>query len=148
MAVGGPIFSPTTTGISAYGGFSRRSTIPDEPTIKFGFICPELWGPDTVTQVVFKWGATYTGGPLTVDQYYDSYCAKAAATNSNSTASASGDSDSPIASSSEEEEVVLESERDREIGKIVEGFKAMPSWLAKRTQQVFLGTTQKHSHNK
>ncbi|KAG0377765.1 hypothetical protein BGX24_005506, partial [Mortierella sp. AD032] len=153
VALGGPIFSSQGAGYSVTGGFSQRNRLPAEPSLKFGFICPNLWGPSTVKQVDVKWEATFEGSPLTVSQYYTTYCSAHSPETSSSMTTNSGNQDISLMSSEEQDQFghqqqqqqhvpfnnLPEPAQEHAITKVVEEFKAMPYWLAKRTQEVILG---------
>ncbi|KAG0085805.1 hypothetical protein BGZ93_001460 [Podila epicladia] len=147
VAIGGPIFDPQVAGYSNTGQFSHRSRLPAEASLTFGFTCPHLWGADIVKQVVVGWGATYEGSQLNVTQYYNTYCVA-----NPLTSTAVVNQDMELGSSEEQDQYdqqqeqpqvpfdrLPESMQEHEIDKTVEEFKAMPAWLAKRTQEVILG---------
>ncbi|KAG0372747.1 hypothetical protein BGX24_012634 [Mortierella sp. AD032] len=148
-AVGGPIFDPQQSGFIVSGQFSRRNRLPAESSLKFGFICPQLWGSTTVKQVVVKWEATFQGSPHTVSQYYTTYCSAKSPTTASSTTTSSGNQDMALESSEGQDQnghqqqhpfnYLPEPAQEDAINKVVEEFKAMPNWLAKRTQEVILG---------
>ncbi|KAG0037475.1 hypothetical protein BGZ82_002474, partial [Podila clonocystis] len=142
-AMGGPTFVPNQSGYSRSGRFSLRGSLPAEPSLKFGFSCPHLWGAGNVTQVVVNWGASYMGSPLNITQYYNTYCV--AKTPTPLTTTNTTNQEKTLGSSEEQEQpedpfdYLPESMREDAINKTVEEFKAMPDWLAKETQEVILG---------
>ncbi|KAG0029196.1 hypothetical protein BGZ81_004018 [Podila clonocystis] len=149
-AMGGPTFVPNQSGYSTSGPFSRRKSLPAEPSLTFGFSCPHLWGAGTVNQVVVRWGASYKGSPLTISQYSNTYCvSKTPALTTTTTTN----QENTLESLEEQEQYGQQQQQEQPedpfdylpesmqdaINKTVEEFKALPDWLAKETQEVILG---------
>ncbi|KAG0225447.1 hypothetical protein BGW42_004438 [Actinomortierella wolfii] len=162
-AIGNPIFKADANGYLTYGAFSYRKTLPSEASLKYGFRCPHLWGEEQVKDVEVKWGAHYEGdrGILTVPQYYQAYCTEGTASNSASPSDPESKDPTSIQQSQDGETVnehlaksekelvdqvlstpwddLPEQVRQWAIDKVVGEFKAMPEWLAQRTQEIILG---------
>ncbi|KAF9932436.1 hypothetical protein BGZ67_004725 [Mortierella alpina] len=123
-----------TRGVFTNGQFSRRSRIPAESVLSFGFSCPHLWGPGTVKQVDVKWGARFDGTQLNVTQYYNSYCAPAMTTNF---VNRGITLKSPEKQEQQHYQQQIPSEdlpepakaKEYAIDKVVKEFKALPDWL-------------------
>ncbi|GJJ75799.1 hypothetical protein EMPS_08157 [Entomortierella parvispora] len=135
-AVGGPVFDARAKGYTASGQFSWRARLPAESSLKFGFKCPNLWG-SVVKQVVVQWGASFKGGIVTSDQYYDNYCS--AKMNKESMPISEESHDQQQHRQQTPFEVPSDPIQERAITEVMQEFKAMPDWLAKRTLEIILG---------
>lgn len=138
-----PAFDITQTGQITSGQFTVRHRLPSEPSLKYGFRCPNQSDQSIVQEVDVKWGGKYVdkNGPTTVDQFYQTYCASDPTAATNSIRDESGQE------SQKRQQVqqnipfddLPEDVQAEQIDKVVEEFKAMPSWLAERTQDIILG---------